>query len=395
MPGSSPARPGDGVRILMDIGSLSAPWTGVATYTWSIASALADLCGQDDVWFASRGRASRTLPGLQWSAVGEQSSTVRLLVGRSRALSSLARPAVERADAVRIMLAMSGRVPDVYFEPNIVFKRHIARRHVVTVHDLSFWHHPEWFPPEAASLRPRLIRSLRVADAIITGSRTVKDELCGEFGLSTKIVHVIYHGVDHEVFMPDCVGSDDGASAALAGKDGYILCVGSLEPRKNLLQLLKAYSMLDAETRDRHHLVIAGFRGWRSEEVERGAAQLAPAVAYVGYVGRRELAALYCHASLFVYPSLYEGFGLPPLEAMACGAPTLLSDIPVFREVFGAAAFFCDTTRAESIAESLNSALADPRALASAREGGIVLARGFSWKKSAEAHLAVLRGVVG
>jgi glycosyltransferase involved in cell wall biosynthesis len=327
--------------------------------------------------------------------VGEQSSAVRLLVGQSRVLSSLARPVVERVDDVRTMLAMSGRVPDVYFEPNIVFKRHRARGRVVTVHDLSFWLHPEWFPPAAASLRPRFTRSLQAADAIITGSETVKDELCGEFGLSHEIVHVMYHGVDHRLFTPDGEGDYDDSSSALTGKDGYILCVGSLEPRKNLLCLLRAYSMLDAETRDRHHLVIAGFRGWRSEEVAREVALLAPSVTYVGYVGRQELAALYRRSLLFVYPSLYEGFGLPPLEAMACGAPALLSDIPVFREVFGAAALFCDTTRAESIAESLSCVLADRQALASARERGIVLAQGFSWKKSAEAHLAVLRGVVG
>jgi len=383
------------MRILMDTGSLSAAWTGVATYTWSLASALLDLIGQDELWFASRGRASRSLPELQWSAAGEPSSPVRLAVRRSPLLSSLTRPLAEEIDAVRTRLAMAGSLPDVYFEPNIVFKRHMARRRVVTVHDLSFWYHPEWFPPEAASLRPRLIRSLRVADAVITGSETIRDELCGEFGLSHDVVHAIYHGVDHGLFTPDCVDTDDDASALLAGKTGFILCVGSLEPRKNLLRLLKAYSMLDAQTRDRHHLVIAGFRGWRSEEVAREAAQLAPSVSYAGYVGRQELVALYRRSSLFVYPSLYEGFGLPPLEAMACGTPTLLSDIPVFREVFGAAALFCDTTRVESIVESLNHVLGDPQVLGSARERGLALAQRFSWEKSAEAHLAVLRRVAG
>jgi glycosyltransferase involved in cell wall biosynthesis len=382
-----------GMRILMDIGSLSVPWTGVATYTWSLASALVDLCEQDELWFASRGRAFRVLPGLQWSTVGEQSSAVRLLVRRSRVLSSLARPIAERVDALRIRLAMEGAIPDVYFEPNIVLKRHMAHARVVTVHDLSFWHHPEWFPPEAVSLRPRLVRSLRSADAIITASETVKSELCGEFGLAREMVHVIYHGVDHGLFVPDCVDDAVDRRSALTGESGYILCVGSLEPRKNLLQLLRGYSMLDVSTKDRFRLVIAGLRGWHSEEIARAVAELAPWVTYAGYVGREELAALYRHSSLFVYPSLYEGFGLPPLEAMACGAPVLLSDIPVFREVFGSAALFCDTTRIEPIAESLTRLLGEAEELASMRERGIALARGFSWGRSAAGHLAVLRGV--
>ncbi len=168
-----------------------------------------------------------------------------------------------------------------------------------------------------------------------------------------------YHGSTMVVFVRIALTNAQCVRLRSLGMDGNIRCVGSLEPRKNLLRLLKAYSMLDTETRDRHHLVIAGFRGWRSEEVEREAAQLAPAVAYVGYVGRQELSALYRHASLFVYPSLYEGFGLPPLEAMACGAPTP-SRHPRCPRGVGAGGCACDTARAESIAESLNCALADP-----------------------------------
>ena len=190
-------------------------------------------------------------------------------------------------------------------------------------------------------------------------------------------------------------GEDAGLPTGLTGCSAYILCVGSLEPRKNLLRLLTAYGMLDRAIRERHRLVIAGFRGWRSEEVTRKVEELTPAVTYLGYVDRQELAALYRGSSLFVYPSLYEGFGLPPLEAMASGAPTLLSDIPVFREIFGKAALFCDTTRAESIAESLSSILDRPQVLDLARERGIALAQEFSWDESAKAHLAVLHGVCG
>ena len=286
---------------------------------------------------------------------------------------------------------MAGAVPDVYFEPNIVLKHRMARRRVVTIHDLSFWSHPEWFPP-AASLRTRLTRSLGEADAVITGSKTVRDELCGELGLSSDLVHVIYHGVDHAVFTPDG-GEDAGLPTGLGGLGAYVLCVGSLEPRKNLMRLLTAYGMLDRTIREQHRLVIAGIRGWRSEEVTRKVEELTPAVTYLGYIERQELAALYRGSSLFVYPSLYEGFGLPPLEAMACGAPTLMSEIPVFREVFGKAALFCDTTRAESIAESLGAILDCPQVLALARERGVALAREFSWEESARAHLAVLHGV--
>lgn len=379
------------MRILMDISSLNAPfWTGIATYAWSVASGLRDLCTEDSLAFSNRGRVSGSPPDYRWSGVAEQTSVLRGMAQRSAVISSLARPAVEQVEAMRILASMKGSIPDVYFEPNIVLKRFKAHRRVVTIHDLSFWNHPEWFPPEAASLKVRFVRSLQIADAIITGSESIKDELCHEFGISRTMVHVVYHGVDHELFTVANAGDSDEMSVLTGAARPYILCVGSLEPRKNLLRLLEAYSALKPSDREQCHLVIAGGGGWRQEQIRNAASRLGSCVSCVGYVDRRALASLYRHAALFVYPSLYEGFGLPPLEAMACGAPVLLSDIPVFREIFGTSALFCDPMRVESITQALESALASPGRLEVMRKRGVALAQGFSWSKSAAAHLTVL-----
>nr|WP_256502708.1 glycosyltransferase family 1 protein [Desulfuromonas sp. KJ2020] len=172
----------------------------------------------------------------------------------------------------------------------------------------------------------------------------------------------------------------------------FVLFVGSIEPRKNLLRLLQAYQLLSDRLRREVKLVLAGFRGWENREVMAILKKLEGDVHYLGYVTEQDLAALYNLADLFVYPSLYEGFGLPPLEAMACGCPVLVSRIASLPEVCGEAAAYLDPENVEEMTAELTRLLEDGTARGQLATKGLERAQLFSWERSAREHLAVFAG---
>ncbi len=171
---------------------------------------------------------------------------------------------------------------------------------------------------------------------------------------------------------------------------GFILAVGTIEPRKNLPRLAAAYASLDAETRKRHPLVMAGEIGWQAAETVAALDALGASAVRLGYVADATLAELYRRCAVFCYPSLGEGFGLPVLEAMAAGAAVLTSSVSSLPEVGGDAVAYCDPWRVESIAESLAALLADPARRAELAERARVRAATFSWDRTAAAVLGAL-----
>ena len=223
---------------------------------------------------------------------------------------------------------------------------------VVTVHDTSVLDHPEWFERKFAfwysALLPRLIRKVR---AIITVSEFSKSRILRFTGVDPKRVHVIHNGVDQR-FCPVDRKTVKDVTSGLGLSDPYVLFVGSLEPRKNLKLLLEAWR------RDRFEgvtLAVVGTAGHLFQQFQLDS--MPPGVRFLGRVEDDLLPSLYSGAAAFVYGSVYEGFGLPPLEALACGCPVAVSDIPPHREVCGQAAVYFDPYSREDLSHKLQHVL--------------------------------------
>jgi glycosyltransferase involved in cell wall biosynthesis len=262
---------------------------------------------------------------------------------------------------------------------------------VVTVHDVSFVRFPEAFTwRDRALLGTAVPYSARRARAVITPSEHARREVVELLGVPERRVHVTPEACGPE-FRP-VAAAERATALRRCGLDGpYVLSLGNLQPRKNLRRLLEAWRRLqDARCLDGHRLVLAGGAHGKREPVARLVAEagLGDSVLFPGYVPQADLPALYSGAATFVYPSLYEGFGLPVLEAMACGAPVACSNAASLPEVAGDAALLFDPLDTEGIAASLGALLADEGLRAALVARGFSRAAGFSWAACARRTLA-------
>jgi glycosyltransferase involved in cell wall biosynthesis len=267
-----------------------------------------------------------------------------------------------------------------------------GQRLVVTVHDLAFRLFPQMFPPVwRATFRLGLRRAAARADAIIAVSRNTAADLARLTRTDPGRIHVIPLAAS----LPWAANAVDleATLERLKVPQPYILFVGTLEPRKNLVRLVRAYRR--AMTRGLSHaLVLAGPLGWRSERLQRelkvpGAGE----IFLTGRLGARDLDALFRGADAFVYPSVYEGFGLPVLEAMARGVPTIVSSSSALPEVAGDAAIAVDPRSVRALAEAVARVLGDPSERERLSEAGLARAEQFSWERTARATIAVYEGV--
>jgi glycosyltransferase involved in cell wall biosynthesis len=279
----------------------------------------------------------------------------------------------------------------VLFSPSNTGPLAISRQ-VVTLHDVVPLDHPEWLNPKFAAwyrfLTPRLVKR---AAHIITISEFSKERILAHTGIDDSHITVIPNGVDSR-FRPH---TQDELVEQSKGLDlpsrHYVLCVGSLEPRKNLVRLLQAWSRIQADIPSDIWLVLTGKRG--NSRVFANAAgmdTLPPRVHLTGHVADHVLPALYAGAMVFAYPSVYEGFGLPPLEAMASGVPVLTGNQASLPEVVGDAGVMLDPYDVEAIAEGLNRLIEDSSLRSQLRAKGLERARLFNWDKAAERTWTIL-----
>ena len=227
---------------------------------------------------------------------------------------------------------------------------------------------------------------------LMTPSQAVKDDLVEHLGVDEQRIRVVHHGVDEDFFdtVPSTVRL---ARQTYNLPDHYVLFVGAMEPRKNLTNLVRAYSLLSPDLRRRHPLVVTGATGWKNKEIRK---QLGAVGAHLtGYVRRALLPALYHGASLFVLPSFYEGFGMPLLEAMAARVPVVTSDVSAMPEVAGEAALYADPHDVESIADAMERVLQQTQLATALGEAGRRRARLFTWHETAVDTKAFFEGVIG
>ncbi len=261
-------------------------------------------------------------------------------------------------------------------------------KHVVTIHDVIPLIFPGAFTPRhRAVARLGLARVRRQADRVIVPSHAVKRDVVRHLGIPENLVTVTHHGCEPRFHPEADPQSFRDVTVRYDLPPRYVLTVGTLEPRKNLTTLLQAFARLRraGEVDPGLRLVLAGARGWLEEPIFRAVRSfgLQEAVCFPGFIEDDDLPDLYRGAELFVFPSLYEGFGLPPLEAMACGVPVVTSNTSSMPEVAGGAAMLVDPLDVDGMAEVIARVLGDAASRARLRDAGIARARQFSWETAA------------
>ncbi len=282
--------------------------------------------------------------------------------------------------------------PDVYFGPaGALPLRGIGCPAVITVHDLAIYRNPRWFPGrQPLSVRLVVPRSVIRADVIVAVSESTARDVVDIFGVDASRIEVVPHGVAAR-YRPLPGEELREARARLGLPERFILFVGTVEPRKNLETLLEAWAMM----RDRPDLVIVGAWGWRYEGVRERIERLGPGVHHIEGLDPEQLPAVYNLARVLAHPAWYEGFGLPPLEAMACGTPVVVSDRSSLPEVVGDAAVIVPPDRADAWRQALENVLEDTDMAAAMRRRGILHAARFTWTRAAEMTWHAIDRAVG
>jgi glycosyltransferase involved in cell wall biosynthesis len=262
--------------------------------------------------------------------------------------------------------------------------RRIATPTVVTLNDVMPLDHPEWFTRVNTWHTRVLVRRLAtLAAAVLVPSEFSRQEVTAAWDIDPARIHVTPYGVDDR-FSPG--PPDEELLARLGVEAPYLLTVGRLQPRKNLDAAIDAFGRLVAAGLP-HRLVVVGARGWRDEALlERvRTAGVADRIQLTGRITDEELIGLYRAAACFVFPSRFEGFGFPPLEAMACGAPVVSSDRTSMPEVVGDAGMLVDPEDTAALAEAIGAVVGSPQRAAELRERGLRRAVGFTWAACADA----------
>ncbi|HAU30906.1 MAG TPA: glycosyltransferase family 1 protein [Desulfotomaculum sp.] len=268
------------------------------------------------------------------------------------------------------------------------------QKYILTVHDITVFIVPKEHPVYRILFGKLLFpRTLKTADKIITDSNSTKKDLINYFNIPEEKIKVIFLGVD-EKFKPLDKEEINEVKQRYNLNFPFILYVGTLEPRKNIPTLIKAFYKLKKKNIE-HKLVITGKKGWKYKKIFEtiDKLNLQKNVTFTGYVSDEDLPALYNTADLFVYPSLYEGFGFPPLEAMACGTPVITSNTSSLPEVVGDAGIMVNPYDVDGLADAMHEVLTNDGLREDMIKKGLERAKMFSWEKCARETLRVYEEV--
>ena len=277
---------------------------------------------------------------------------------------------------------------DLFHATDFVLAPTRARRNVLTIHDLAFIHYPNAAMPSLHHyLNVVVPRSVRRADSIIADSHHTARDLTEQWQVAPERITVVQGAVDHSHFrlVTDPAHLRAVRERYAIGERPFILALSRLEPRKNFVRLIEAFAQARLAAKLPHRLVIGGGKGWLYEEIFRrvGELDLLAHVHFTGFVVDADLPALYSAAAFFVYPSLYEGFGLPIVEALACGASVLAADNSCLPEAGGAGALYVKAEDVGSIAAGIVRLATDDALCAQLRSAGQAHAAHFTWERSA------------
>ncbi|MBA3438738.1 MAG: glycosyltransferase family 4 protein [Pyrinomonadaceae bacterium] len=375
------------MRIGLDGISLVEARTGVGHYTFELARGLAEVAPDDEFELVS------PFPFTSLIADGSDQglpSNLRIVRAEVNALKkrwwTIGLPLYARQSALTLFHGTNYNVPLWHRCPT-----------VVTIHDLSLFLYPETHEDHLVRRAHRRLPTMaRTADLIITPSESVKREVCEHLPVkASKVVAV--PEAPRRSFRPIPLEHTIETRRRLGIEDDFLLFVGTVEPRKNLLTLVQAFDEILRTTTLRPQLVIAGKRGWLVDDlfsyIKRTG--IDERILFTGYVSDEDLCALYSSCRVCVYPSLYEGFGLPPLEAMACGAPVVTTRIPPIIETVGQAARLVVPKDVRALAQSIIELLQDADERQRLSYAGLERAAEFTWERTARRTLDVYHQALG
>ncbi|AFI83948.1 hypothetical protein Q7A_1108 [Methylophaga nitratireducenticrescens] len=376
------------MKVLIDVDALIPPLSGIGRYTFNLVSALQSSNAIKELRYVQAGKIVNELEP------SETANAARHLA-RKLPLKSLVRSARQFYIAQRFEKHSRVMSDFIYHAPNYMllpFKGHS----VVTIHDLSFLRHPEFHPEDRVLFwKKNIYKVMNRADQIITDSEFQRREICELLNVDESIVSSIHLGVEKEYHPYD----ESECSEILQKYDlrykQFNLVVSTIEPRKNFRRIIEAFTALPDYLKASYPLVIVGDKGWLSADihVEIDKLIIAGYAKKLGYVAENELPKLYAAASVFIYPSLYEGFGLPVLEAMACGTCVLTSDTTSIPEVAGDSCMLVNPYSIDAIKTGLELLLSNQSLQEEYGVLGINQAKEFTWEKCLNETLSIYQKV--
>lgn len=365
------------MRIGIDARSLSEPITGIGRYTLNLLQEMVSDNSHEWILYSHR----PLLHG-DWDRENVTVCTWNLPKW-ARALRML------WAQSILPIMAKKDNI-DLFWSPAHRLPRYLSSSitSVVTIHDLVWKHAPETMRPLSQKLDAKLMpEAIRMSDWVISVSKWTKNDLIVEVPEAKQKTSVIYEAGSLEISPINSTHDFDKK---------YLLFVGTLEPRKNLPRLLKAYALLSHSIKNEYSLIITGGKGWGMDDIGRIIKRLniEKYVQVLGYLSDRELASVYQKSSVLLMPSLYEGFGLPLLEAMSVGVPVVTSNISSMPEIVGGSAVLVDPYSIDSIKIGIESVLNNSELRSKLSSAGYERSKLFSWKKAAKETLLVFQNAL-
>lgn len=374
------------MRILVEYTAAIAQGAGIGRYTRSLVDALGRVDKDDDItlFSAERPTHERGFPAAR---------RFRTVIGPldNRRMTIL----WHRLGAPLPIETFAGRA-DVLHAPDFSLPPTLGARTVVTIHDLAFMTHPECAVPALRAYLNRVVpRAARRADQIIAVSQRTADDLVELLGVEPKKITVIHLGVDPSVQRVEDADRLSAAVTRYGLRRPFVLAVGTIEPRKNFARLIEAFSLAKERIGGPAQLVIAGRKGWLYDDVFQAVDRLGVRddVRFLDYIPDGDLPTLYSLAAVVAMPSLYEGFGIPIVEAMACGAPVVASSAGSLPEIVGDAGLLAAPADVDALADALTRAVSDETLRAQMIARGRVRAQRFDWDEAARQHVAVYHAV--
>lgn len=367
------------MKIILAVNAIKPPLTGIGRYTWELASRIASLTDVEEVRFFFEGRWVSDIKTLLAQSPAKRALRQRLL------RSPLAVAAYRWVSPMVLRHRLKSFSEHLYHSPNFYLPP-CPGPAIATIHDLSIFRCPQFHPPERVAFMQREIeQALSRADFLITDSEYIRQEIIDFFAWPSEKVQAVPLGVT-EQYHPRGVDETAGVLTKYGLDYGsYALCVATIEPRKNIAVLLSAYQALPQSLRKRYPLVLAGGFGWRSEDIHRRIEQGRREgwLHYLGYVSEADLPLLFSAARGFVYPSLYEGFGLPVVEAMASGLPVLISNRSSLPEVAAGAALIVEAEDVAAMSDNIRVLLEDEQWRDAAAAQSLAVAKQYCWETTA------------
>lgn len=300
---------------------------------------------------------------------------------------------------VRLAFEVLREKPDLLFIPahTLPIIHHPNLKTIVTIHDLGYEYLKEHHQfPQSLYLNRSTVYAAKKATHLIAVSEATKNDLINKLGVDKEKITVIHEGVDHEFFQPQEKETIVQVRQKYYLYEDYLLFVGTIQPRKNLLRLIEAFNLLLRESKyQKLSLILVGKEGWLADEIYKAPVKLnlQGKIRFLNHVPTRDLPALYSGAKMFMFPSLFEGFGLPLLEAMSCGTPVITSNVSSIPEVVNDAALLLNPEETGEITESIKRIIDDKNFAKELSKKGIAQAKKFSWGKTAQETLAVFEKV--